>query len=238
MSFILDALKKSEVERQRQTVPGLMDAGRAPLRRRFPVWAAALGVLLLVNLAVLMWLLLRHQSAAPGPARGAPPPFEPQLATRAPASLRPSVPATAAAPSGQAAVPAAATDHFSPMDGPPSYAPEIPLASAEVAPATAAPAAAHRSTAAAPASQPPPDEPDEVLPTLGELNLTGPDAPPDLHLDVHVWATSGADRFVYINGHKYREGAHLQEGPTVERIRRDGVVLDSHGTRFLLPRDQ
>src|SRR5271155_2438655 len=52
MSFILDALKKSEIERQRQSVPGLMDAG-PPLRRaRFPAWAIALAALLAVNLAV------------------------------------------------------------------------------------------------------------------------------------------------------------------------------------------
>jgi hypothetical protein len=28
----------------------------------------------------------------------------------------------------------------------------------------------------------------------------------------------------------------LQEGPTVERIRRDGVVLSHQGLRFILPR--
>jgi general secretion pathway protein B len=238
MSFILDALKKSEVERQRQTVPGLMDAGRAPQRRRFPLWAAALGVLLLINLAVLTWLLLRHQSAAAGPAEAAAPSAAP-LARPAPAGEQPSLPIAARPPA--AAVPAAGSEHFSPMDGPPSYAPEIPLASADAVPAAAEAAPpARRSTAAAPALPAPraADEPDEVLPTLSELNLTGPDAPPELHLDVHVWATSSADRFVFINGHKYREGAHLREGPTLERIRRDGVVLDSHGTRFLLPRDQ
>ena len=32
MSFILDALKKSEIERQRQTIPGLMDSGPAAAR--------------------------------------------------------------------------------------------------------------------------------------------------------------------------------------------------------------
>jgi len=37
---------------------------------------------------------------------------------------------------------------------------------------------------------------------------------------------------------KYHEGARLQEGPTIERIRRDGVVLNSQGLRFLLPRNQ
>ena len=53
---------------------------------------------------------------------------------------------------------------------------------------------------------------------------------------MHVYATKASDRFVYINMRKYREGATLQEGPTVERIRRDGVILNYQGLRFLLPR--
>jgi hypothetical protein len=35
---------------------------------------------------------------------------------------------------------------------------------------------------------------------------------------------------------KYREGDSTAEGLQVERIRRDGVVLNHQGTRFLLPR--
>ena len=37
MSFILDALKKSEIERQRQSMPGLMDAPTSLRRGRLPV---------------------------------------------------------------------------------------------------------------------------------------------------------------------------------------------------------
>src|SRR5271170_6057521 len=65
MSFILDALKKSEIERQRQTVPGLMDARSRARRHRLPVWALALGILLAINLLVLTFLLSRK--TAPGP---------------------------------------------------------------------------------------------------------------------------------------------------------------------------
>jgi general secretion pathway protein B len=68
--------------------------------------------------------------------------------------------------------------------------------------------------------------------------LTGGQALPELHLDVHVYATSPADRFVYINMRKYHEGAALEEGPTIERIRRDGVILSYRGLRFVLPRQQ
>ena len=59
---------------------------------------------------------------------------------------------------------------------------------------------------------------------------------PELHLDVHVYATKPSDRFVYINMRKYHEGNTLQEGPVLERIRRDGVVLEYQGLRFVLPR--
>jgi general secretion pathway protein B len=75
-----------------------------------------------------------------------------------------------------------------------------------------------------------------VLPTINEINLSGAQSLPELHLDVHVYATRPAERFVYINMRKYHEGAALQEGPTVERIRRDGVILNYQGLRFILPR--
>jgi len=77
---------------------------------------------------------------------------------------------------------------------------------------------------------------DEVLPSINELNLTGAQALPEMHLDVHVYATKPADRFVFINMRKYKEGNTLQEGPVLERIRRDGVVLNYQGVRFILPR--
>lgn len=210
MSFILDALKKSELERQRQTVPGLMDAGAAAPRTRFPVWAIAIAALLGVNLVILLVVLLRSPAGAIAPAGVA----------GAPATPPPPALATMSAPK--------TAEHFSPLPDAPVYAPEIPL-----------PAPPRAAQAARPAPEPVLHDDavgDEVLPSISEINLGGKDALPELHLDVHVYTTSPADRFVYINMRKYREGAVLQEGPTVERIRRDGVVLNKQGLRFLLPR--
>ena len=63
MSFILDALRKSEHERQRQTGPGLAEPDRRA-RPKTNVWAAAAIALLVVNLlAVGVYLLLRAQKA-------------------------------------------------------------------------------------------------------------------------------------------------------------------------------
>jgi general secretion pathway protein B len=236
MSFILDALKKSETERQRQSVPGLMDAGGAPSRPYLPRWAIALGILLGINLIVLIIVLVRN--AAPAPLDAAAPPHAPAAAA--------------------AGVASAQAPHFSPLDAPPAasaaaaapaladaapeYAPEIPVDGADDAPSAhkppaaghaARPAGLHRDPLLSDAAD---SDNDEVLPSMSELNLTGADGLPELHIDVHVFATKPSDRFVYINMRKYREGATLQEGPVLERIRRDGAVLDYHGLRFLLPR--
>ena len=223
MSFILDALKKSEIERQRQSMPGLIDAPTTVRRSRLPLWAILLGCLLAINTVVLIVVLMR--SGAPGAA-----------------SAR--AVSTGAAPADRKAP--AVDEHFSPLSQAPVYAPEIPVPPAETASNDLA-SAATRAIAqrAAPRTarradpvlidEEAPDN-DEVLPSINEVNLTGAQALPDMHLDVHVYATKPADRFVYINMRKYHEGNTLQEGPVLERIRRDGVVLNYQGLRFILPR--
>jgi general secretion pathway protein B len=279
MSFILDALKKSEQERQRQAMPGLVESGIARPRARLPMWAIALCVLLGVNLLVLLFVLARgwmtpspaassaaqlRRNEAPGtgpdaqPARSDAP--GPGSAAQSHSSEAPGTgpdaqpgrsdaPGTgSAAPAGRSGAQAAPPDkHFSPLDPAPVYAPEIPVTAAD-SPATAPPTSRQPpnpgSSGARTIRRHDPvlndgdykanDE--EVLPSINEINLTGAQALPELHLDVHVFATKPAERFVFINMRKYHEGATLQEGPTVERIRRDGVILNYNGLRFLLPR--
>src|SRR5712675_1570148 len=65
MSFILDALKKSESERQRHSGPALLEARIVRPSRRPPLWAVTIGVLLLVNFGVVAWLLSRSGASAP-----------------------------------------------------------------------------------------------------------------------------------------------------------------------------
>jgi general secretion pathway protein B len=231
MSFILDALKKSEIERQRQSQPGLMDTPAAQRRSRLPLWAVLLGALLTVNIVVLSVMLMRN-----GALGVAPPPKRHVDAAAVAADKAPVI-----------------ADHFSPLDQAPVYAPEIPVpaegASTSSGPIVVAPlvtphSSGRRSGLRSALQRPDPvlvDEAanagnEEVLPTINELSLSGAQALPELHLDVHVYATTPADRFVYINMRKYHEGASLPEGAVVERIRRDGVVLNYQGLRFILPR--
>jgi general secretion pathway protein B len=235
MSFILDALKKSELERQRQTVPGLMDTRSTARRRTLPRWAIALGVLLAINLMVLTYVLMRKSTLVPQ----APPSAQSSFRIKPDAPL-PAAPASPSSP-----------ENFSPMDAAPVYAPEIPVAATAATPGVASPTAADRLGAVDRSAVHPNRQADpvlsnedaqadsqEVLPSISELSLSGAQALPELHLDVHVYATRATERFVYINMRKYHEGSALQEGPTVERIRRDGVVLNYQGLRFILPRQQ
>jgi general secretion pathway protein B len=100
MSFILDALKKAESERSRNSGPVLMDVRVAPPRRRLPAWAWVLGVVLLANLGVLAWLLLREPAApsAPAGAVSAPSPVAPVGAAPA-AAVQPAPAPAPASPS-------------------------------------------------------------------------------------------------------------------------------------------
>lgn len=65
MSFILDALKKSESDRQRQSGPALYEVKVAAPRSQLPYWAIGLIVLLGINLVIVAWALLRRPSHEP-----------------------------------------------------------------------------------------------------------------------------------------------------------------------------
>jgi general secretion pathway protein B len=75
------------------------------------------------------------------------------------------------------------------------------------------------------------------LPSIEQLIVAGVLALPQLHLDIHVYSGKPEERFVFINMSKYTEGGRLREGPLVEEITADGVVLSHQGNRFVLSRD-
>src|SRR5882724_5458106 len=90
MSFILDALKKSENDRQRQTGPALFEVKVAQPKAGFPVWAIAIVVLLVINMVIVGWLLLRRPSKSEADAQ---PPVASQPAPTPPPSAAISQPA-------------------------------------------------------------------------------------------------------------------------------------------------
>jgi general secretion pathway protein B len=202
MSFILDALKKAEAERNRRVAPVLMDARIAPPRRGLPGWAWALGVVLLVNLGVLTWLVLR--SPAPQPAAEQAAPTAAAASTTAPVGTQP---AAGAAPT---------TVLPPPLPG----APDAPAASAPQEPP--APAAI---------STPSEAEDLEQLPSAEQLRAAGVPLP-ELQLNLHIYDLAPAQRSILLNGVRLREGEYTPDGVKVERITPQAVVLEASGRRF------
>jgi general secretion pathway protein B len=256
MSFILDALKKSENERQRKVGPSLADVHVRPAENNRPWWAVAIAALLLVNLGVLIVALTRsHKSTASAPAQvqsPAPNIADGTAARSLPASSppRPQTPNAnlqaepqAHTPTSNAAVHPLAEEAGVPSSGvnEPNDAPSASLAAAALPPEgppvvrpIEAPSVSPATTPTTFASRSQPTKENEVLPTASDLIASGTQLP-DLHLDIHVHAPNPADRFVFVNMHKYVEGQTLAEGPVVERITPEGVILNHHGLRFLLP---
>ena len=85
MSFILDALRKSEHDRQRQSGPALAEVPIAAPKPKSNIWATAAVVLLIVNLIGVGVVLMRRASQAPA----APPAAASPATTTAPAAAAP-----------------------------------------------------------------------------------------------------------------------------------------------------
>ena len=232
MSFILDALKKSESDRQRQSGPALFEVKVAPPRTRLPLWAIAIALLLLVNLGIVTWMVLRRSVHEGAPAASVPP-----TATAAPATAAPAT-APSAAPSAAAVPPAVASAPTPASGGAPPQA----------APAAAGGAEDQNPEDYAPAEEPPASAPGSLGSRVRRGTASGvplyqdaATAPgtqlPQLRLDLHVYAARPQDRFVMINMHKLRECDSLPEGVHVESIVPEGAVLSYNGSRFLLPRE-
>ncbi len=142
------------------------------------------------------------------------------------ATAVPGAPASALPPPGTNP-PASATAAAAPARNPPT----TPAAGTAAPSAGSPPAAAGNPAAAsANAATAPP------LPRFWELPYAQRKALPALSLSMHVYASDPKQRFVVLNGSRQIEGDSLGSDVTVQEIRPDGVVLDLHGTRFLLPR--
>jgi general secretion pathway protein B len=223
MSFILDALRKSEHERQRQVGPGIADIREgAAARSSFPIWALALGGLLALNMIVVIVVAFRDHSTRGGAA---------PVSEAAPAPTTTAPPAPTPQPASTSTAPAQTYN----TQAPPAPAQQAEPFSAEPAPAAEPePTLRPEAKSAAPSSADT-DESYASLPTLGDVTLQGTSLP-ELHLDLHVYASRPVDRFVFLNTRKYREGGKTPDGTTIERITPDGVILNHRGVRFLLPR--
>lgn len=207
MSYILDALRKADAQRERDPARGIHAQGSAmaaaePAAPRTRTWLWAGLAVGGVAAAVAAWQLMPAPTPAPAPVVAAPPapPPVPVPARPAPAPPPPA-PATAVLPPPPEPLPVA----------PPKAAP--PKAAAPVVAAASAPSAER----VIPQAELPP----EVLRELPKLAFTG-----------GVYSDNPAQRMLIVNGQVVNEGADLGQGVVLEQIRAKTAVLRFRGYRY------
>ena len=218
MSFILDALRKSEHERQRSAVPGLSQVPLATPSPQMPRWA--LGVIGVLGAAVLVlgaaWI---YSMRAPAEIAASQPTVERVVELPPPSRT----PAQQAAPSrlpaqDESLSAAAASSAAGPGER------SAQLASPELTPPVRLTNLPDDAVAS---------ESSGALPSIAMIAAEGV-AVPTLHLELHAYSAQPRDRFVFINGRKYVEGDRLAEGPVLVSIAPTGAVLSHAGRRFML----
>ena len=231
MSYILDALKKSEQERE--LVRMLRTAGAAgyfwaPARRR--LWPAIVILALFagVTLTVLRWWPSQEPTSVANEIRPETTKPAQAVVTREPVVSTSASPATspvAIAPSRSATDDLAAQARVATTSEP------APVARSPVLPQTSAIPA---ELSANPEATGPIDA--SAVPLLREMPAEFRRQLPELTVNIHLYSADAAENLVYINDQQLRRGEQLEGGIRLEEIVPDGVVLSYAGTYFKLPR--
>ncbi len=224
MSYILEALRRAEAQRQRGAVPGL-HAQPASAALADPALARQAGARRSWRLAwVLAAVLLLAAGARWWLGPSGPSGLEPTVGPAQPFAV-----ASAARIAAPAVEPALAVPLADPVA--PALAASVVAANAAALPPRVASSAGLPLLAApatAPASAP-------RLPTLAELPETVRRELPVFTLGGSVYAEQASQRMVIINGQVLREGDRLAPELLLQQIRLKSVLLDYRGQRFELP---
>ncbi len=245
MSYILEALKKAQAERQLGSAPTIhaMPIQAAPAASsagaRTPLWiaAAVVGTLIVVG-AVLWW---RGPQVAPAVLAVEPIVAEPALTVAPPVVVAqaplPVAPAPAVMPASPAPAQAAA-----PV-APPVAVP-VPVAPARAAVAAPAPlvAAARPAPVPVPVPVPPPPPPpvieaagpEENLPFMSQLPEPQRSEVPKVTFGGYMYSRNPADRMLIVDKVLRREGEEVAPGLILEQLQSKAAVLNYRGTRYRL----
>ena len=216
MSYILDALKKSE--RARDLGQGVvLDKGEraSSVLTKRNIWPVAIGVTLLLGLSLMMGLYLRNTRFG-----NTDPESRPAVDT-----VAKDIGGTAQAEAGQG------TELV--KDNTDNLARQAPL--------TERRSKSTRIRSAAKVELPPtsitgtPSEPNQV-PFLRTMPEDFQRSLPKLVVNIHVYSPDESQRMLYINNRRYHKGDQVEGGARVEEIVEDGVVMVHRGTRFKLQR--
>jgi general secretion pathway protein B len=238
MSYILDALRRADSERERGAVPGVhaqpvplgsAHAARAPAARTW-VWVSVGLATVLVGLLAWQWV---GRDAAPEPT------VLPPAATTPPPLVAPVAMPLVTAPEPMPAptpVPARIAE--------PAPVPAVPVAPGAARPRNAAPTPAKGVVAAAPANT---RSAVAVLAASAALATaaarvpvpTASELPDDIQRGLPTLVVGGAsysqnpeNRMLIVNGQVFREGDKVAPEVSLEQIRLKEAVLATKGYRY------
>lgn len=228
MSYILEALRKSEIERKQGEIPDLgasVQIIHKPRKQSPSVLTWVVAAALLANAALLAWLFWPGSVGVPvAQVSDASP--APELVRSPPeAASQPALASIEAAPAPIPALPSPVTtrrsDEESPMADSRSAGEKQALA----------PAGAEPEAMQVPSESPPVLEVSLTVPTLGSMPTDFQRRVPDLTFNSHIYSSSADARRVMINNEYLKEGARFSN-MVVEEITEDGVVLSLQGQSF------
>jgi len=237
MSYILEALKKAQAERQLGSAPTIHDLSlqSAPQARAggtaVPLWMVGAGLAVLAAAGGVLWW---RQSVPPGVAvvvaqNAAPPP--PVVAVPQPAPVP-----VAAAPAPVVSAPVAAPAPAAlAAPAPPVMAPPVPRpvpVAAQPKPLPLPKPVAAPKPAPAPAQ---PAAPEESLPTLRELPQSVQQGLPQVAFGGYMYSNNPADRLLLIDKVLRHEGEEVAPGLILERLLPKAAVMNYRGTRYRVP---
>ncbi|MFZ4288718.1 general secretion pathway protein GspB [Variovorax sp. HJSM1_2] len=223
MSYILEALKRAEAERDRGAVPTLhsqpqVSRAAAPGARAVSPMVAALSALLVIALVVIATLWWRGRAPAdPAPISVAPAPAAPPVAAAPPVVVAPPVVAAAPAP--------APAPRPKPAPVPPPPAPTA-------APTPAAPAPAPMAVPAAKPSPAPVDQAPSRIYAMAELPPDVRQQLPKISINGASYSEQAAYRMLIVNGQVFHEKDEITGGLVLESIGPKSAVLRFNGYRF------
>jgi general secretion pathway protein B len=252
MSYILDALKKADAEREQGTIPGLLSQPKAPApgddddepkaRIQPVVWVGAGVAICLIG--VLSWQLLTREAPAPGVASApavapveavpqeappvqqamAPPPAP--LVQQDAAAVPPPVPAPALAPA-----PPAQRSAPAPLAA--ATPSQTTRTQAQPTPPSATPNITPNSAPTNPAPTPPSGQVGGPrVPSLSELPEHLRREIPQLTIGGAMYSETPAQRMLIINSQVFREGDQPYQGLVLEEIRLKSAVFQYRGQRY------
>lgn len=248
MSYILDALRKAERDRNLGKTPSLEDVTHAPIGAGTPDRSRRLMALAALVLGLLVLAVMLRPSA-PSVDTGSPP-APVVMATPRPAA---EVVIASPPPSPEPAAEQSPTTVDMLAENPTSESvsmDDLLDAPSDVALAPATPTAAPAEPATEPSEVPVQDVPTAAQDEPDSLSEPGEasaykflrEMPSDyraafasLRVDVHVYDADPTRRWALIDGNKYVENATLPQGPRVVEITPEGIAFEFRGQTALLP---